>query len=125
MTKRTLLAFGRQFSKMATLGKCSSDCPKQGLDGLLQCWPLMLGSFIDHAPCLKRISCETIQRMLVLSRQNEEGAILRLRILLDLGNVNDNASPDNFSGVIIAFVVTSRQQPTHPARCRAHAIRGD
>lgn len=120
-----LLACSKQISKMATFGKCAADRPKQGLDGLLQRWPLVLGSFINHAPCLKRIGCETIKRMLVLSRQNKEGAIFRLRILLDLGNVNDNASPDNFSGVIIAFVVPSRQQPTHPVCCRAHAILGD
>lgn len=110
---------------MATLGNCSPDCPKQVFNGLLQRWSLMLGCFINHTPCLKRIGRETIKRRLVPSRQNKEGAIFRLPIFLDLGNVNDNASPDNFSGVIVAFVVTSRQQPTHPARCRAHAILGD
>ncbi|CAO4192410.1 hypothetical protein LFADAHJC_LOCUS739 [Methylorubrum extorquens] len=77
---------------------------------------------INCTACLKGIGRDLIERRFVPVWSDEECAIFRLPVQFTFGNINDNASSEDFSCLSIALVVPPSQDPTNATFDGAHAI---
>lgn len=77
---------------------------------------------INCTTCLKGIGRDLIERRFVPVRSDEERAIFHLPVQFTFGDINDDASSEDFSSLGVALVVPPSQHPAHATLGGTHAI---